>query len=132
MPASAPAAVSIHREALMAYDERLAERVRAILGEEAKVEERKMFGGLAFLVEGHMACGVEKSRLMLRIGPEAYEAALAEPHVLPMDFTGRPLRGFVYVEPEGVRTKPQLARWVRRAVAFARTQPAKKVKGARR
>jgi TfoX/Sxy family transcriptional regulator of competence genes len=110
----------------MAYDERLAERVRAILGEEAKVEERKMFGGLAFLVGGHMACGVEKSRLMLRIGPEAYEAALGEPHVLPMDFTGRPLRGFVYVEPEGVRAKPQLVRWVRRAVAFAETQPAKR------
>jgi TfoX/Sxy family transcriptional regulator of competence genes len=109
----------------MAYDERLAGRVAELLGEESGVEERKMFGGLAFLVGGHMACGVEKNRLMLRIGAENYEEALSQPHVRPMDFTGRPLRGFVYVEPEGLRTKPQLARWVRRAVAFARSQPPK-------
>lgn len=110
----------------MAFDEKLAERVRRILAARSDVEERRMFGGLAFLVRGHMAVGVESRRLMVRVGPEAYEAALALRHAREMDFTGRPLKGFVYVDPEGVATARPLAAWVARGVAFAEGQPAKR------
>lgn len=84
-----------------------------------------MFGGLAFLVNGHMSCGIVGGRLMVRVHPDAYDDALDEPHVLPMDFTGRPMRGFVYVEPAGVSDRGGLELWVRRGVAFASSLPPK-------
>ena len=77
----------------MAYDEKLADRVRDILEGDPGVSERKMFGGLAFMVDGHMACGIAGDDLMLRLGAEGAEAALQKPHVRPMDFTGRPMKG---------------------------------------
>lgn len=101
----------------MAYDERLAERVRAVL-EGRDVREQKMFGGLTFMVNGKMACGVVGDVLMVRVGKAAHADALARPHTRPMDFTGRALGGMVYVDAPGVRTKRQLESWVARGVAF--------------
>jgi TfoX/Sxy family transcriptional regulator of competence genes len=109
----------------MAYDEKLAERVRVVVGAEQGLSERKMFGGLAFMLEGHMFCGIVGSDLMLRLGPEGADTALDRPHVRPMDFTGRPLAGMVYVAPEGLRGAA-LRRWVEQAAAFARTLPPKR------
>jgi TfoX/Sxy family transcriptional regulator of competence genes len=108
----------------MAYDEQLADRIRdALVGEEG-VNERKMFGGLAFKVDGHMICGVVGDDLMLRLGPGGADDALERSHVRPMDFTGRPMTGMVFVEPAGVRGVA-LQNWLRRAVAFARSLPPK-------
>ena len=109
----------------MAYDEKLAERVRRVLPGDVSVSERKMFGGLAFMLDGHMACGVMGPDLMLRIGPERSALALTEPHVWAMDFTGRPLKGFVYVAPEGVASDGTLRRRIEQAVAFAASLPPK-------
>ena len=109
----------------MAYDEDLANRIREALASRDDVTERKMFGGLAFMAGGHMCCGVTGSALMLRLGPEGSEAALDEPHTRPMDFTGRPLTGFVYVEPDGTSSDADLKRWVERAEAFVATLPPK-------
>ena len=93
----------------MAYDERLAERVGRLLELQERVVEMRMFGGLAFMVKGNMALGVHKDRLMVRVGPEGYADALGRPHCQSMDITGRPMRGFVIVRPEGL--------WQRRGVA---------------
>ena len=109
----------------MAYDEKLAERVRSILGGKVETEEKTMFGGLAFLVRSYMCCGISGDRLMARIGRGGYEEALAEEHVSPMDFTGRPLRGFVYVEPEGLETDNALEEWIDRCLEFVATLPPK-------
>lgn len=107
----------------MSYDERLAARIRAVLAERGDVLERKMFGGLCFLVGGAMCCGIAKSDFMVRVGPELYEEALAQPHARPMDFTGRPLKGMVYVAPAGLRSRASLERWVNRALTFLATLP---------
>ena len=85
----------------MPYDEELAGRVREVLRATEGVSERKMFGGLAFMLNGNMCCGVDQTNLMLRVGPERYDEALAKPHAGLFDFTGRPMRGFVYVSQEG-------------------------------
>lgn len=97
----------------MPYDEKLAERVRQALGRRAGISEKKMFGGLAFLVGGKMLCGIVNRELMVRVGPERYGEALGRPHVRPMDFTGRPMRGFVFVGPAACKTKEAVAAWVR-------------------
>ncbi len=110
----------------MAYDETLAERVRDVLGARRGIEEKRMFGGLAFLHRGHMACGVVRKDLMVRVGPDAYEAALRRAGARPMDFTGRPLRGMVYVAGPGMRTRAQLERWVGEGLAFTGSLPAKR------
>lgn len=109
----------------MAYDEQLADRIRAVLGDQRDVTERKMFGGLAFLIAGNMACGIVGEELMLRLGEDGADAALDEPHTRPMDFTGRPMKSMVYVAPSGFVDEPALAAWVRRAVEFARSLPPK-------
>lgn len=109
----------------MAYDEKLAERIRLSLAGWRGVSERKMFGGVAFLVRGHMLCGVVGPELMVRVGPEAYAAALARPHVREMDFTGRPLTGMVYVGAAGIRTTRQLDSWIARGLDFVQSLPAK-------
>lgn len=108
----------------MPYDEQLADRVRDVLAPEPGLTERKMFGGLAFMLDGHMCCGVVGSDLMLRLGIDGADGALARPHVRPMDFTGKPLAGMVYVAPAGLRGVA-LRRWVERASAFVRTLPPK-------
>ena len=109
----------------MAYNEKLAERTRGVFGRVQSVTERKMFGGIAFMVRGNMCCGVIDDRLMVRVGPVAYEKALKLSHAGPMDFTGKSMRGFVYVAPEGVRTARQLQAWVQRGLDFVETLPAK-------
>lgn len=109
----------------MAYDENLAERVRAILAPEPGLTERKMFGGLAFMLDGHMCCGIVGSDLMLRLGPDGTDAALTLPHVRRMDFTGRAMTSMVYIAPEGLRGAA-LRGWVEKATAFVRTLPPKR------
>lgn len=110
----------------MAYDEQLAERVRVGLADAPDLAERHMFGGLAFMVAGHMACGISGDDLMLRLGPEGAERALSRPHARPMDFTGRPMRGYVFVGPGGTRDDGELGEWVAGAVAFTATLPPKR------
>jgi TfoX/Sxy family transcriptional regulator of competence genes len=109
----------------MAYDEELADRIRDALGDRDEVEERKMFGGLAFMVAGHMAVGVVGAELMVRLGEERATAALDEEHVRPMDFTGRPMHTMVYVAPEGIADRAALDGWVHRGVSFAESLPPK-------
>jgi TfoX/Sxy family transcriptional regulator of competence genes len=109
----------------VSYDDKLARRVRAVLKDEPRLEERPMFGGLAFLVDGKMCCGILNEDLVARIGPEKYEAALAQDHVRPMDFTGKPMKGYVYVGPEGYLDAKSLASWVRATVEFVTTLPRK-------
>ena len=109
----------------MAFDDRLAIRVRDALAEVPDVSERRMFGGLAFLVGGHMVCGIVGPDLMLRLGEGGADAALNRPHVRPMDFTGRPVRSMVYVAGEGIVADSALRRWIERAVEYVRALPPK-------
>ena len=109
----------------MAFNETLADRVRDILEGDQGVSERKMFGGLAFMVDGHMACGIAGDDLMLRLGAEGAESALQQPHFRPMDFTGRPMTGMVFVAKAGLNGA-SLRRWVTAATTFARTLPPKR------
>ena len=109
----------------MAYSEKLAGRVRDVLGPRADVSERKMFGGLCILCSGNMACGIVDDTLMLRVGPDAYDGLLAKRHAREMTFTGRPMRGMLYVDPAGIRTARQLKTWVSRGMAFAESLPPK-------
>jgi hypothetical protein len=109
----------------MAYDEALAERVREQLAAEPTVTERAMFGGLAFLLDGNMAVGLSGDELMVRVGPDASDDALARAHTRPFDMTGRPMKGWILVAPEGVAEELDLAAWVARGVDFARSLPPK-------
>lgn len=110
----------------MAYDHDLAHRIRELLADEDGVTERAMFGGLAFMVGGHMAVGISSTaELMVRVGPDGTDDALSRAHTRPFDMTGRPMRGWVLVAPEGFRTKRQLGAWLDRGLRFAHTLPAK-------
>jgi len=103
----------------MAYDEALAGRVARLLkGKRVAHETKRMMGGLTFMVDGKMCVGIEKTRLMVRLDPEQYESALKRKGCVPMDFTGRPMRGFVFVEPAALRTDPQLTRWLDLALEY--------------
>lgn len=106
----------------MAYDEALAERIRSVLADRDGVTEQRMFGGMAFLIGGRMAVGVVRDELMVRVGPDVHDDAIARSHVRPMDFTGRPMRGFVYVAPAGIVGDPDLQRWVEAGASFAASQ----------
>jgi hypothetical protein len=110
----------------MAFDERLADRVRGIIGEDPRLHERKMFGGIAFLLDGNMCVGLVDDDLMVRVGPDAYDDALSRPHAREMDFTGRPMRGIVFVGAEGTTRKADLERWIDRGLAFAGSLPPKR------
>lgn len=92
------------------------------------VEEKHMFGGVAFMVRGHMCCGPLDDDLMVRVGPDQYESALKLKHATTMEFTGKPLTGFVTVKADGIRTKRDLSRWIDRGLAFVETLPPKKTK----
>jgi TfoX/Sxy family transcriptional regulator of competence genes len=109
----------------MAFDESVAERVREALEGSPDVVEKRMFGGVAFMVRGNMCCGVIGDRLMLRVGPMGYETALSRPHARAMDFTGRPMKGMVYVEPAGFAAPRDLKTWIGRAMEFALSLPPK-------
>lgn len=109
----------------MAYNEKLADRIRKVVARHKGFSEKKMFGGIAFMLRGNMCCGVVKDDFVVRVDPERYEEALAEPHTRPMDFTGRPIKGFVFVGSGGYQTDKVLAKWVKEAVDFALSLPRK-------
>jgi len=110
----------------MADDEEFAHRLREVLADEDGMTEKRMFGGLAFLLHGNMAVGLSGSgELMVRVGPEATDDALARPHTRLFDMSGRPMKGWILVAPEGVKTTQELDAWTRRGVEFARSLPAK-------
>jgi len=116
----------------MAYDEGLAERIRGALDGQPGVSEKRMFGGVAFLVKGHMSVGIVKDKLMVRVGPESYDRVLRERHARRMDFTGRPMRGFIYVVPSGYESDADLQRWVNLGVSHVVSLPAKPSSGTNR
>lgn len=109
----------------MAYDEELAERIREYFGDDPALTERKMFGGLCFMLGGNMCVGVTSEDLMVRVGRDAQEEALAQPGAREMDFTGRPMNTMVYVRPDALESDEGLAGWVERGAAFARSLPPK-------
>jgi len=115
----------------MAYDEKLAARIQKILAGRNDIVEKEMFGGIAYMVNGHMAVGIIRNDLMVRVGPDAHDDALAQPDTRPMDFAGRPMRGMIYVSPDGVKSPKALAGWVQRGVDHALTLPPKAPKGAK-
>jgi hypothetical protein len=111
----------------MAYDEDLANRIRELIADEDGVEEKKMFGGLAFLIGGHMSVSASgRGGLLLHVAAEETDKLLAKPNVRPFEMRGRTMDGWVRVEPEGVKTKRQLAPWVERGVSYARSLPPKR------
>src|SRR6266567_4406494 len=105
----------------MAFDENLAARIRDALARKKNIEEKKMFGGVGFLINGNMLVGVWKNSVIVRVGPDGYEDALLESHVKEFDITGRPMKGWVLVESEGVEDDDQLKGWIERAIEFVRT-----------
>ncbi|GGX59153.1 TfoX/Sxy family protein [Saccharospirillum salsuginis] len=116
----------------MAYDEGLAQRIRDYFQGRTDVVEKKMFGGLCFMVHDHMCCGLLGNDLMARIGPDHYEEHLALPHAKPMEFTGRPMKGILTVEAEGLAEDADLFAWIDRCVAFVDTLPPKAPKKSRK
>lgn len=109
----------------MPYDERLAETIRKLLGRRKNLVEKKMFGGVVFLLSGNICCGVWKEYLILRLGDDAARQVLAEEHARPFDITGRPMRGWAMVEPAGWQNGASLGRWIAWAVEFTSALPAK-------
>src|SRR4029078_13461580 len=107
----------------MAYSESLAERIRTALTGRRGIAEKKMFGGIGFLLSGNMLIGIWKTSLIVRLAPEEAESALKEAYVVPFDITGRPMKGWVMVEADGLETTEQLAGWIARSEAFVRTLP---------
>jgi TfoX/Sxy family transcriptional regulator of competence genes len=111
----------------MAFDEALADRIREIVAARPELSERRMFGGIAFMLAGNICCGVIGEDLMVRLGDDT-EAALAEAHTRPMDFTGKPMKTAIYVDPEGTARDEDLARWVEAGADFAASLPPKAAK----
>ncbi|HZZ77887.1 MAG TPA: TfoX/Sxy family protein [Gemmataceae bacterium] len=109
----------------MAFDENLAARIRIGLGRKKGIEEKKMFGGLGFLLNGNMLVGVWKNSMIARIGEVQADEAMLEPHVKPMDITGKPMKGWIMVEANGVEDEIAVKEWVQRAVKFVGKLPAK-------
>lgn len=107
------------------YDEELADRIRKALSRRRGITEKKMFGGVTFMVNGNMACGVTGDSLVVRVGREGYVAALSEPNCREFDLTGRPLKGIVLVDPAGVTSPGDLRAWVERGYRYARSLPEK-------
>lgn len=109
----------------MAFDEKLAYRMRNLLQHSPGFAEKKMFGGIAFMIHGNMACGVHGDRVIVRLNPDGYEEALAKHHVAVFDLTGKPMRGWITVSPEGVAADEDLEIWVQQGLSFALTLPEK-------
>ena len=116
----------------MAYDEGLAERLREALGDRRDLVEKEMFGGLAFLIGGSMSVGVVGDDLLVRVGAARHDDALSRPHARIMDFTGRPMKGWIFVKPAGVSSDARLREWVKWGVEVALAAPAKKKRGGSR
>ena len=109
----------------MAFDEQLAERIRHQLGKRRGVTEKKMFGGVAFLVNGNLCCGVHGQELIVRLDPEQTEQALSKPHTRVFDLTGRPMKGWILVQPKGLATQAALSKWIRVGMKYTSSLPAK-------
>lgn len=109
----------------MSYDESLAGRIRDALARTSGIEEKKMFGGVGFLLHGNLLVGVWKDSLVVRIGPDAYEPALREPHVKEFEITGKSMKGWVLVEPDGIEEDKSLSNWIQRAAKFVEKLPKK-------
>jgi TfoX/Sxy family transcriptional regulator of competence genes len=109
----------------MAFDEGLAERIRECLQDRHDVVEKKMFGGLCFMVSDHMCCGIVGDTLMARVGPANYDACLAKPFASEMDFTGKAMKGMIYVAPEGLDEDSNLTQWLSYCTAFVEGLPPK-------
>ncbi|MBT3784578.1 TfoX/Sxy family protein [bacterium] len=109
----------------MAYDEGIAHRISEVFSSRTDVIEKKMFGGIAFMISGHMCCGVVDELLMVRVGPEQYIKALKRPHAREMNFTGKPMKGFVYVDQEGFDSDQDLESWIEMGENFVSTLPPK-------
>jgi hypothetical protein len=112
----------------MAHNEKLTERIRKILSRKQKIVEKKMFGGVCFMHRGNMMCGVEKKRLMVRVGPDQYEDALTRKHASVMDLTGVPFKGFIFVNPVGLKNEKDLKKWLDYGLRFTSTLPEKAAK----
>ena len=109
----------------MAFDEGLAQRIREHFKDRNDVEEKKMFGGLCFMLSNHMCCGIVKDKLMARVGPDNYQQCLARKHAYKMDFTGKAMKGMVYVAPQGIASDTQLAKWLMTCSDFVDSLPEK-------
>lgn len=109
----------------MAFDEGLAERLRTLFQDREDVKERKMFGGLCFMVSNHMCCGIVNDTLMARVGPDVYEECLKIRHAREMDFTGKPMKGFICVDPLGIQEDEELCSWVAKCLQFVAALPPK-------
>jgi TfoX/Sxy family transcriptional regulator of competence genes len=109
----------------MAFDERLADRIRNSLGKRDGLSEKRMFGGLAFLLNGNMCCGVHEQELIVRVGPEKTDSLLAEPHTRIFDLSGRPMKGWILVAPAGLVDQQALAKWLRMGIEYAASLPGK-------
>jgi TfoX/Sxy family transcriptional regulator of competence genes len=116
---------SDRRGVIVAYDEQLAERIRDVIGDQPGISERKMFGGIAFMLNGNMACGIVKDELMVRVGSANHEEALARPHARPMDFTNRPMKGMVFVGKPGFASDDDLRSWIDLGLGYAGSLPPK-------
>lgn len=112
----------------MAYDETLAKRIDKALQGIPNLEKKKMFGGIAYMVKGHMCVGVVNDMLMARVGPDQYSDCLNQKHTQEMTFTGKPLKGMIYVEYEGMASEIQLTKWIEKCLGFVSTLPDKKEK----
>jgi len=110
----------------VAYDEKLAERVRKLLAKRKVIAEKKMFGGVAFLLNGNMCCGIHGEEMIVRLNPDETDQALAKPHTRTFDMTGRPMKGWILVKPAGVAREDTLAKWVGLGVSYAASLPPKK------
>lgn len=109
----------------MAYNQVLAQRIRNELKQSPDLQEKKMFGGVGFLIRGNMACGVHGDDLIVRVGPQGFQTALSRPHTRPFDMTGKPMSGWVMVAPQGYEAESELKGWVQQGVEFAQSLPQK-------
>ena len=109
----------------MAYDEVLAQRISLILEGTPGLVEKNMFGGVGYMIHGNMACGVNQEDLIVRVGPDGYDQALKQPHVSVFDMTGRPMKGWVTLSPEGYQDQAELKAWIQKGVDFAKSLPPK-------
>jgi TfoX/Sxy family transcriptional regulator of competence genes len=117
----------LHEKSIMPYDERLAQRIRkALTPYHQHLVEKKMMGGLCFMYKGRMSCGVEQERLIVRVVDSKYRESLKQPHCREMDFTGKVLRAFLYVEKEGIQTDEQLCSWLALGIEFVEQQGPRK------
>ena len=110
----------------MAYDEKLARRVESVIQSKKGITQKKMFGGLCFLLNGNMLCGINDNKLMARVGPDNYHYALKQKHTTEMDFTGKPIKGMIYVLPEGLKRNDSLKKWIDMCIDFVGTLSKKK------